>query len=139
MNRNCRRPLLTMAMGLCAALAGTFASPAQADNDRQSASARGRIVILKPVGTGVAFNTISDVLSGAFLAGQPGDAVSLLLPERTRRSRVPVEVLVLSTGSYDLGGTLGNSPSGSDKVPTNLRPAGLGEPPGNLLFLAQFN
>lgn len=128
--------MLKISLGLCAALAGTANSPAWAET--VGASAQGAVVIVKPVGTGVAFDTLTSALSGAFLHGQPGDAVSLLLPERGA-GRVPVEVLVLSTSFLNLG--TGAPPAGTG-LASGPRTASLdatGGGGGSLLFLAQFN
>lgn len=132
------RSVLKGTVCLCVAFASVFASPVLAANKDATDSARAQVVILKPLGTRVAFDTISDALSGAFLDGLPGVAVSLVLPLRQRPVKVPVEVLVLSTDTYDLTGTLLASASRT-KNGGSLVPAGYGLGNGSLLFLAQFN
>lgn len=137
-----RRPNMSkIALCLTSALASIYAVPAFAQE--QQASARGLIEITRSVGTGIAFDVLTDTLSGVFLTGQVGDSVSLLLPPRraagSARGRIPGEVVVLSTASYSFD-IAGNAPPASqDNGDAHLQPAGYDSSPGNLLFLAQFN
>ncbi len=104
--------------------------------DASSGSAQGSVQIADPVGTGIAFDLLSQTLSGIFLAGRAGDAVSLFLP---RGQQVPdeggSEVIVLSSSTFQLpmgygrdmiSATGAKNASGNDKV-------------GAILVLAQFN
>ena len=98
-----RRPNMgKTALCLTSALASIYAVPAFAQEQR--ASARGLLEITRSVGTEIAFDVLTDALSGVFLEGQPGDTVSLLLPPRRAGSskRIPGEVVVLSTASYKI-------------------------------------
>ncbi|WP_144039873.1 hypothetical protein [Novosphingobium sp. TH158] len=134
------------ALLLSASLASLSAVPAKAQEQR--ASARGLVEITRSVGTGIAYDVLTDALSGAFLEGQVGDSVSLLVsparPGTKRRSnRIPGEVVVLSAATYSFGvpgeSSTANPPALPDSGGARRQPAGFGTAPGNLLFLAQFN
>lgn len=133
------RTVLNGTVSLCAAFAAIHAPAAMAAPKSDTAgSAQGRVLIMKPLGTRIAFDALTDSVSGAFLEGLPGDAVSLVLPSLNRPARIPVEVLVLSTETYDLTGTiLPENDPGNDRG--RVLRAGIGQDGGNLLFLAQFN
>lgn len=141
----CGPNMSKIALCLTSALASIYAVPAFAQE--QQASVRGLIEITRSVGTGIAFDVLTDTLSGVFLTGQVGDSVSLLLPPRraagSARGRIPGEVVVLSTASYsfDIAGNAppSNPPASQDNGDAHLQPAGYDSSPGNLLFLAQFN
>jgi hypothetical protein len=138
MSRDRRTTRQNLASGLAAILAIAVAVPALAPSARaQSVGARasGSVVILTPGGSGIAYDVLTDTLSGVFLAGAQGEPVSLLLTGKRKRGAIanliPQDVMVLSTGSYQLDlpqqGGAGTVPQLPDA------------PPGELLFLAQFN
>ncbi len=140
-----RRKMCRIALCLTSALASLPAVSALAQERR--ASSRGLVEITRSVGTGIAFDVLTDALSGVFLEGQPGDSVSLLLPPRRvgagSSKHVPGEVVVLSTASYQFDISGKSSPANPPSIRVNggvrLQPAGYGAAPDNLLFLAQFN
>lgn len=140
MSKDRRMTRQTMACGLSAvlalAVAGSALAPA-ALAQGVGAQAEGSVAILTPAGSGVAYDVLTDTLSGVFLAGEQGEPVSLLLTRKRGKrgaigNLIPQDVMVLSTGSYHL-----DLPqrAGSGTMPPLPEAAA----PGELLFLAQFN
>ena len=114
------------------------AAVAQNRSTEQSATTQGSVVIARSVGSGIAFNILTNALSAVFLSGQQGDTVSLVLPARGVGGQfrvwagapVPGEVLVLSAGSYSV--VVAANPAESNRQES-------ANSPNDLLFLAQFN
>lgn len=140
MSRDRRMTRQIMAPGLPAVLALAFAGSALAPSalaQGVGARAGGSAVILTPGGSGIAYDVLTDTLSGVFLAGEQGEPVSLLLAgKRGKRGAIanliPQDVMVLSTGSYQL-----DLPHQREAGPMPQLPEAAA--PGELLFLAQFN
>lgn len=107
MSKHHRQALRVSASLLATVLAALPAAPALAQEQRAQASGSVELTD-SSVGVGIAYDVLTETLSGIFLSGQPGDSVSLFLPGRRSRGGIasggpiPGEVLVLSTSSYRL-------------------------------------
>ncbi len=140
MSRDRRMTRQNMASGLSAVLALAVAGTALAPPvlaQGVGARAGGSVVILTPGGSGIAYDVLTDTLSGVFLAGEQGEPISLLLAGKrgkrgTIANLIPQDVMVLSTGSYQL-----DLPHQPGEGPMAQLPEAAA--PGELLFLAQFN
>ncbi len=131
-----------------AILAALIPLPAAAQ--AQEATAHGSVeVTTESVGTGIAYNLLTDALSAVFLSGQPGDLVSFELHGLSRNPNLETigsqsdGMVVLSTASYrlDLGTPITPSPRPGrlDAGPLQLILGRFGELPGLYIILAQFN
>ena len=138
--------VLAMILGVVPAFVG--AAPARA----QQASATGSVEIRSGdgAGTGVIFDPVSATLSGIYLHGETGEAISLVRLALRRSGIVAQagltgEVVILSTGAYAVDLSLAD-------VPPPVRPASQGgagplrsraitaaSSPDDQLLLAQFN
>lgn len=140
MSKDRRMTRQITASGLSAVLAIALASSVltpRALAQAVSARAGGSLVIPAPGGSGVAYDVLTDTLSGVFLAGEQGEPVSLLLAGKrgkrgTIANLIAQDVMVLSTGSYQLDLPLQR---GAGMMPPPRDAAA----PGELLLLAQFN
>lgn len=133
MSKNRRQAWRKSACGLAAILTVASSSMAIAQQDTR-ANAAASLEVVDAVGTGINIDLATEVLTGIFLGGRVGDAVSILVPGRRAKTggraiRGTSDVVILSASSYRLELGIG--------IGAAFPIAGIA--PERLLYLAQFN